>query len=219
MRRFEDKLEITLYHDVLCGWSWLAEKRLVLLCEELGPHLRIRRRPFAVRPDERIPSRWECMAEASAWRKVGKEPDGKGIVTDLWRSNDPPKSSWPPLFALQAASIVGGNQGAERLLVELRTAAFFHGVNITRDDVILEIAEKVGLPLARFSNAYQSETTRRAVRRQHEEALDRGIDSVPTVILGDEWLLAGTRSIADYRSAIRRFVQQQGLLVPERSVH
>lgn len=219
MPRSDDKLELVLYHDVLCGWSWLAEKRLLLLCEEMGPYLRIRRRPFAVRPEERIPTRWECMAEASAWRKVARERDAEKIVPDLWKSSDPPTSSMPPLFALHAAAIVGGNAGGERLLAELRSAAFLHGVNISRDDVILEIAEKVGLPLSRFSNAYFSEQTRRTVRDQHEDAIVRGIDSVPTVILGDEWMLAGARSIEDYRSAIRRFVQQQGLRMPQRSVH
>lgn len=219
MDRSPDRIELTLFHDVLCGWSWLAEKRLLLLREELGSYVRIRRKPFAVRPDDRLPSKWECMAEASAWRKVSREKDGKGIVPDLWRSNDPPTSSLPPLVALQAATIVGGAEASERLIAELRRAAFFHGINISRDDVILEIAERCGLPMHRFANAYFSKTAHRSVLDQHEDALARGIDSVPTLIIGDEWMLAGVRSIDEYRSAIRRFAQQQGLRVPERSVH
>jgi len=215
----DDTLELVLYHDVLCGWSWLAEKRLLLLREEMGPYLRIRRRPFAVRPEARIPTRWECMAEASNWRKVARERDAEPIVTDLWRSSDPPTSSMPPLWALHAAAIVGGNVGAERLLAELRRAAFLQGINVSRDDVILEIAAKIGLPMSRFANAYFSEHTRRTVRDQHEDACSRGIDSVPTVILGDEWMLAGARTVEEYRSAIRRYVQQQGLRMPQRSVH
>lgn len=219
MDRSQDRIELTLYHDVLCGWSWLAEKRLLLLREELGPHLRIRRKPFAVRPEVRHPSKWECVSEASAWRKVGREKDGKGVVPDLWKSNDPPTSSIPPLLALQAATIVGGSEGAERLLGELRSAAFHHGINIARDDVILEIAERCGLPIHRFSNAYFSESARRSVLDQHDDALNRGIDSVPTLIIGDEWLLSGVRTIDEYRSAIRKYAQQQGLRTPRRSVH
>lgn len=219
MDRSPDRIELTLYHDVLCGWSWLTEKRLLLLREEFGSHLRIRRKPFAVRPDDRLPSKWECMAEASAWRKVGQERDGKGIIPDLWKSSDPPTSSLPPLVALQAASIVGGNRAVEKLIEELRNAAFYHGINISRDDVILEIAERSGLPIPRFANAYYSEQARRSVLAQHDDALARGIDSVPTLIIGDEWLLAGARSIEEYRSAIRRYAQQQGLRLPRRSVH
>lgn len=219
MNRSNDPIELTLYHDVLCGWSYLADERLSLLCEEFEPHLRIRRRPFAVRVEDRLPSKWECMSEAAALRKVGREKDGRGIVPDLWRSSDPPRSSLPPLVALQSATFVHGQRGAMRLLRELRRAALFHGINVTRDDVILEVAERCDLDMHRFANAYFSDHTRRVVLDQHDEALDRGIDSVPTLIVGNDWMLAGARSIDEYRTAIRRFIQQQGLWMPQRSVH
>jgi hypothetical protein len=38
------------------------------------------------------------------------------------------------------------------------------------------------------------------------------------VIEGD-WMITGARSIDEYRSTIRRYVQQQGLWMPERIVH
>lgn len=212
-------LELTVYHDVLCAWSWIADQRLRLLREEFDPPLRIRYVPFCVRPEDRVPTEWERMAEASSWRKVAREREGKGIVADLWRSQDPPRSSMPPLIALEAASVVAGHAGADRLLLQMRTAAFFHGINITREDVLLELAEKAGLDVHRFSNAFGSDLTRKIVEDQQEEATNRGIDSVPSVVIEGDWLIAGTRSIEEYRSTIRRYVQQQGLWIPERIVH
>jgi len=219
MHRSIEPIELTLYHDVLCGWSFLADERLSLLCEEFEPLLRLRLRPFAVRVEPRIPTRWECASEASALRKVGREPEGRGIVPDLWRSVDPPRSSLPPLVALQAATIVGGQRGMRRMLSELRRAALFRGINVSREDVILEVAESCGLDMHRFGNAFFSDHTRRVVLDQYEEALARGIDSVPTLIVGDEWMLSGARSVAEYRATIRRFIRQQGLRMPERIVH
>lgn len=212
-------LELTLHHDVLCGWSWLADKRLRLLCEEFHPALKIRYSPFPVRLEDRLPTEWERMAEASAWRKVRREKDGKGIVTDLWRSDDPPRSSLPPLVALEAARIVGGEKARDRLLASMRQAAFRHGINVTRDDVILELAEKEGLEVSRFANAFFNEQTQRHVIDRHDEAAHRGIDSVPTVILEGDWMITGVRSIDEYRNTIRRYIQQQGLALPERIVH
>lgn len=219
MHPFANPFEVVLIHDVLCGWSWLADQRLRLLQEEMGSVFRLEYRPFAAKFDSRVPSRMERLAEASNWRKVGREPDGKGIVPDLWRSNDPPLTSLPPLVALEAARIVGGVAGRDRLLVAMRQAAFFHGINISRDDVILELAEKVGLHPERFANAYGSSTTQGIVVNLHEEAVNRGIDAVPAVILDDDWLIAGTRSIEEYRSTIQRFVEQRGLWIPTRVLH
>lgn len=219
MHRSIDPIELTLYHDVLCGWSFLAHERLSQLCEEFEPLVRLRLRPFAVRVEPRIPSRWECASEASALRKVARETEGRGIIPDLWRSTDPPRTSLPPLLALHAATIVAGQKGMRRLLAELRRAALFHGINISREDVILEVAGSCGLDMHRFANAFFSDHTRRAVLDQHEEALARGIDSVPTLIVGDEWMLSGARSLGEYRSTIRRFIRQQGLRMPERIVH
>lgn len=212
-------LELTLHHDVLCGWSWLADQRLRLLAEEFQPALKIHYSPFPVRLEDRVPTEWERMAEASAWRKVRREKDGKGIITDLWRSDDPPRSSLPPLVALEAAHIVGGVRGRDALLTSLRQAAFLHGINITRDDVILELAGKAGLEVHRFANAYSSEQTRKIVLDLHDEAARHGVDSVPTVVIEGDWMITGVRSIDEYRSTIRRYVQQQGLWIPERIVH
>lgn len=212
-------IELVLYHDVLCGWSWLADQRLRLLQEELGPVFHLEYRPFAAKFDDRLPTRTERMSEASNWRKVAREPEGKGIVPDLWRSTDPPRSSLPPLIALEAARVVGGRSGKERLLLAMRRAAFYHGINIARDDVILELAENVGLHPGRFANAFASQTTRNLVIDLHDEAVDKGIDAVPAVVLDEDWLVSGARSIDEYRSTLQRYVQQRGIWIPTRVVH
>ncbi|AKU92829.1 DsbA family oxidoreductase [Vulgatibacter incomptus] len=219
MSKLLEPIELVLHHDVLCGWSLIADARLRHLKEEMGDALRIELRPFPIRLDERVPSRREIQAETSALRKVAKEKEGKGIVADLWRSNDPPRSSLPPLVALEAARIIGGEAAQERLLRALRRAAFHHGVNVTRDDVLLELAERCGIETARFATALRAQGTRRLVTDAQDEALFHGIDSVPSLVIGGEWLVAGVRSVDEYRDTIRRFGEQNGLFVPERMVH
>jgi len=215
----DSTIELVLHHDVLCPWSALADVRLRLLVEEFDGVLRLERSPFATRVEDRLPSVREAASQMRAIRKVAREPEGQGFKVDLWRSGDPPRSSLPPLVALEAAKILGGDAAQERMLAAMRRAAFRHGLNVAREDVLIELAERCGLETSRFATALSAQGTRRLVTSQHERAEFRGVISVPSVVIGGEWIVSGARSIDDYRGAIRRFGEQHALSVPDRVVH
>jgi predicted DsbA family dithiol-disulfide isomerase len=214
-----ETIELVLHHDVLCGWSWLADKRLRALADEFHGMVKIDYRPYPLRIDEMVPTDREREAEIKALRKVGREKDGKGIVPDLWRSADPPRSSVPPLLAMEAARIIGGVSGRDRLLGAMRRAALQLGLNVSRDDVLVELAEQCGLDVGRFTTALNNSGTKRLVMGPWEEANQRGIEATPAVLVGGEWLLSGTRTIAEYRETIERFIEKRCLYVPSRVVH
>jgi predicted DsbA family dithiol-disulfide isomerase len=57
------------------------------------------------------------------------------------------------------------------------------------------------------------------VRETFEDALDRGIDVAPALVIGDEWLVAGPRTADEYRAVLRRYAAAR-LGVPQpRTVH
>ncbi len=214
-----ETIEIILHHDVLCGWSWLADKRLRALSDELGGLLRIDYRAYPLRMEEMVPTDKEREAEIKALRKVGREKDGKGITAELWRSADPPRTSLPPLVAMEAARIVGGIGGRDRMLAAMRQAALVRGLNVSRDDILIELAERCGLDVGRFGTALRNSGTKRLVTDPWEEACRHGIEATPAVLVGGEWLLTGTRTVEDYRETIERFVEKRCLYVPSRVVH
>ncbi len=219
MRDLLEPIELILHHDVLCGWSAVADDRLRSLREELGGAIRLERRPFMGFPDDRLPTKRERLARASALRRVAKEREAAGFVPDLWRSDDPPRSSLAPLVALEAAKIIGGEAAHDRLLAALRRAAFHHGINVSREDILIELGERCGLETTRFAAALGAQGLRRLVSDQHEASTFRGIDTSPSLVIGGEWLVSGVRSIDEYRDTIQHFSEQNGIVVPERVVH
>jgi len=214
-----ETIDIVIHHDVLCGWSWIADLRLRALAEELGGALRIEYRPFPLRVEEMVPTAREIEAEAEALLSVAREPEALGIVPDLWRSADPPRTSLPPLLAMEAARIVGGVAARDRMLAAMRGAALVSGVNVARDDVLVELAERCGLDVGRFVTALHNGGTRRLVLDPWEEANERGIEATPAVLIGGEWLLTGARTIEEYRDTIERYAEKRCLYVPSRVVH
>jgi predicted DsbA family dithiol-disulfide isomerase len=45
------------------------------------------------------------------------------------------------------------------------------------------------------------------VRARYEEAVDRGVEVAPALVVGEEWLVAGPRSVDEYREILERYAQ------------
>jgi predicted DsbA family dithiol-disulfide isomerase len=204
-----DGIAIVLHEDLLNPWCWIAERRVRTALDDLdglfGP---LKYAPFPLRFEPRLPSSNERKALAREIRKAAAQTEGKGFTPDLWLSPDPPTSSFPSLLALAAARL----QGAAResaLREALREAALRRGLNVARPDVVIELAARNGLDLARFTAALSAPATERTVREAYEQALDRGIDDVPSLVIGDEWLVTGLRKVDEYRTILKRYLASQ----------
>jgi predicted DsbA family dithiol-disulfide isomerase len=197
----------------------VAERRIVAAIEAIGqPYARLRREPFPLRVEPAAMSKGERRALVATARRAAKEPEARGTTPDLWASDDPPLSSIPVLCALFAARLQGDAREAA-LLDALREAALVRGVNVTRTDVLLELAERAGVDLARFCTALSAPATERRVRELFEEQVASGIGGAPALIIGDEWLVAGARRADEYRNILRRYASERLGLAPLHTLH
>jgi predicted DsbA family dithiol-disulfide isomerase len=211
-------IEVTLFHDVLCAWSYLAFARLSRLRDELGGAVRLSCRGFPLRPEEQALEKKERQAMARTVRKIAKEPEGQGAVADLWTGSDPPASSLPPLLALEAARLQG-EEAHEELHQVLRRAAFLRGVNVTRRDVLLELAGRTGLDEERFLHDLDGERPFTLLQEGVLEAEAVGIRGVPAVLIGGEWLMQGCREVGEYGGVIEKYLSERTAVGAMRVVH
>ncbi len=201
MANLPKPLSVTLYQDVLCAWCYLAEARLHPLREEFRDLLRWKVRPFPLRlQDARLTDK-----ERDAWaRELGKarlEPDGARLRAEIWTLGDPPHSSVPALAALEAARLQGPGLRSG-LARAMQRAALEQSVNISRTDVVFELAGRCGLNMNRFAAAFNSPETRRLILEEHRLASSRGVRGVPTLVIERKWMISGLRSVEEYREHI-----------------
>jgi len=194
-------MQVVVYQDVLCAWCFIAEQRLHAVQRELGDLLRWKSRPFPLRLHEALPSAKELAGWVKDLAEAQKEPEGSALREDLWTSGDPPRSSLPALAALEAARLQGAS-ARHALARALQRAALEQGVNVTRPDVVFELAATVGLEMNRFSAAFQSPETHQLILQEHRMAKERGVRGVPTVVIGGRWMVCGLRAAAEYRDHI-----------------
>lgn len=196
-------LQITVYQDVVCAWCYLAESRLDALRQEFGDTVRWRVRPYPLRIQDTPPSERELRGLAEEVERAQREPDplARNLTTDLWLGGDAPRSSVPALAALEAARLQGP-QARAFLSRAMQRVALEQGINVTRTDVIFELAARVGLAMNDFTAAFHSEETRKLILNEHKLAASRGVKGVPTLVIGGRWMVCGLRDVSEYREHI-----------------
>ena len=218
MSRSHKQIQVLMYQDVLCPWSWLAELRLSQLQRELSEVLRFVPRPYPLRPMESLPSEDEISRAVKDLTSAAREREALPLRPDLWTSGDPPRSSMEPLAALESARLQGEPARLE-LQSRLRHAAMEQGLNVTRPDIVLELAERAGLDLPRFAAAFAAPASAQRVRDVLDLALDTGVREIPALVIGDEWLVAGARSTEEYAAVLRRYLAARLGVAAEQTVH
>jgi predicted DsbA family dithiol-disulfide isomerase len=212
-------VSLVLYEDPLWPWCLVAEQRIRAALEELedgfGP---LRLEPFPLRAEPRAPTRAERRAMARAARSAAREPEARLTTPDLWLSQDPPLTTVPTLTALAAARMQGtALEGALRKAIH--EAGLVRGINVTRKDVLYELAEASGLDLARFAGAFGAPATERHVLDVFEDAVNKGVEGAPALVIGDEWLVLGPRSAGEYADVLRRYATARLGFSQRRTVH
>ena len=203
MKPLPKPLQITVYQDVLCAWCYLADVRLESLKQEFGDLIRWRVRPYPLRLNDKRPTDKELRGLTEEVRRAQQEPEplARLLSTELWQGGDAPRSSIPALAALEAARLQSPT-ARSHLARAMQRAALEQGVNVTRTDVIFELASRVGLNMGPFSAAFHSEDTRKLILDEHQLAASRGVRGVPTLDIGGRWMVCGLREVAEYREHI-----------------
>jgi predicted DsbA family dithiol-disulfide isomerase len=219
-RRDESRVSLVLHFDLLDPWCWIAERRIVAAAESFeGRFEAVELAPFPRRWDPRVPATSERRARARAIERALREQDAPVLSAALWASESPPTTGAPPLVALAAARLQGAAQeGALR--DALREAAFVRGLDVSRQDVLVEVASRTAaLDLSRVLSALQAPAIERQVRAQVAQAVDRGIATAPSLVIGEDWLVAGPRPAAEYHEILTNYLVMRAGVPAERTLH
>jgi len=206
-------LQVVVYQDVLCAWCYITDQRLDALRSEFGDALVWKSRPYALRVDDRVPGQEDRKAFLKELTRARKEPEGKNLSTELWKSADAPRSSVPPLIALEAARMQDP-LAARALARSLAKTGLELGLNVSRTDVLFEVAQRLGLHMGRFAAAFESPDLRRLVLDEHKAACERGVRGVPTLVIGERWMISGLREQSEYRAHILECLRKRQQRLP-----
>ena len=212
------RLHIDFVSDVVCPWCAVGLLSLEQAIARLGDEVDvdIAFHPFELNPG--LGADGEDIGEHLA-RKYGSTPE------QLERNREVIRARGAELgFAFNARDRIWNTFDAHRLLhwAGLQDAAsertlkhallrayFTDGENVSSHDALTRIATQAGFDADRVAAVLASDDHADAVREREALHAQRGIHSVPAVIINDRYLISGGQPVEVFEGALRSVLAER----------
>ncbi len=189
-------LQIDVISDLVCPWCYIAKRQLRGALSKLqGPSV-VRWHPMQLYPeipvegvatDVFLEQRFGDLAGVRAvlenLQKTGHE---LGIRFDFDRIARIPNT----LDAHRLINSIGSEQ-QDRLVELLFSAVFEQGLDISDREILIMLAESVGMSPARTAGALDDEATRAAVLTDQARLRESGLSAIPGLLLNRRVAVSG----------------------------
>jgi predicted DsbA family dithiol-disulfide isomerase len=211
------RLKIDFVSDIACPWCIIGLKSLEDALGRLGSDVRpvLHFQPFELNPKmpaegqdvlEHLTEKYGATREQmqhnqETIRERGEEVDFKfdmGRRSRVYNTFDAHR-------LLHWAELEGKQPGLKHALF---AAYFTDGRNVSDHEVLVDVAQRVGLDAARAHEILASDEYADEVRQHERFYLDQGIHSVPAVIVNDQYLIQGGQPAAVFEQALRQILAE-----------
>lgn len=202
-----NKLKIDIVSDVSCPWCIIGYQSLTAALGQLAPQIsaEIAWHPFEL--NSAMPAEGEDLGE-HLHKKYGSSKteveQTRAMITGRGAELGFP-------FNFRADGRIYNTFNAHRLLfwarqfgkqTELKLALFglyfTEGGDPSKDEQLLKVIEKVGLPLEEARQLLQSDRLTQEVRAEQAKYMGMGITSVPTFIVNDKFKITGGQPVEKF---------------------
>jgi predicted DsbA family dithiol-disulfide isomerase len=195
-----ERVRLDVFSDYLCPWCYNAAVRLRDIEQAYGDQVRVHWRAFPLIPDRQPGRRATTKTREGRQRAGAEEPRALFVTPEL----DLPlaASSVPALTGAKSAERQGETV-FQRFHQALFVAHFRDNLDISRYEVLCDLARACGLDLERFRNDYASRDVYEAVLHDCAEGTAWfGVSALPTVIFNEKLSLVGAVPVERYRAMI-----------------
>jgi predicted DsbA family dithiol-disulfide isomerase len=206
-------IRIDFVSDVSCPWCAIGlsslEQAITRLGDEVAVDLHFQ--PFELNPQ--MPREGEDTIEHLV-KKYGSTPE------QLARNREAIRARGAELgFVFNQRTRIYNTFDAHRLLHWAATqgreqeralkhallrAYFTDDANVSSADVLTQAVEAAGLDVARAQQILESDEYASDVREQERFYIERGINSVPAIIINDRHLISGGQPVELFEAALRK---------------
>lgn len=194
-------------YDPMCSWCWGYKPVWQQICQILEGKIDVQYVVGGLAPDSDQPMPKEMQQQiASYWKRI-EDFLGTQFNYDFWNKNTPRRSTYPACRAVLAAR----KQSAEKqMLTAIQTAYYLEARNPSDSDVLIDLADSIGLDLERFESDFGSVTLNEEFMRELDFARSIGGNSFPSLFVQTAEGLVELQ--VDYQSAQTTISQIEQLI-------
>lgn len=170
-------------HDPMCSWCWAFASGWRRIQAELPDNVGVQVLLGGLAPDSDVPMPQDMQQFLSeTWRLIEQSVPGTRFNHDFWRDCQPRRSTWPACRAVLTAEILRDGAGTE-MSTAIQHAYYLEAKNPADTEVLVSLAESIGLDSSAFAALINSEENRERHTRQMAHAQELGVNSYPTLLL------------------------------------
>lgn len=209
------RLKIDFVSDIACPWCIIGLKSLEDALGRLDPEVRpaLHFQPFELNPKmpaegqdvlEHLTEKYGATREQMQHNQETIRARGEevGFKFDMGRRSRV-YNTFDAHRLLHWAELEGKQPALKHALF---AAYFTDGRNVSDHEVLVDVAQSVGLDAARAREILASDLYADQVRQHERFYLDQGIHSVPAVIVNDQYLIQGGQPAAVFEQALRQIL-------------
>lgn len=218
-------ITIDVWSDVMCPWCAIGYGQLSKALAELDGEIEaeVRWRPFELNPDMPETGEEQGAHLARKYRRSPEETeavrgqmkaiaDSAGVSLAYEGAGDAPPAMMWNTFAAHCLLVWALEAYGPAKQTELKLALFRAHFNQRRRigarDVLLDVAEEVGLDRAGALAALSDPAIGARVRAEEKQAWDMNITGVPAMVVQGKFLIPGAQAPETYVTALRRVVER-----------
>lgn len=202
-------MKIEFYHDAVCGWCYIESPRLRKVALEFN--IEVVHRAFVLqRNEDEMIARFGSMELAKKeilkhWESCLPYTDDPTTVNvEGMRATDfKYPSGYLAAKAAIAAGIMAGQKGHWDFFDGIQKSHMYLNKNISDRNVLLEVAKNMGFEIKRFEILMDSEEVSNRVELDNKMARNKGIVSIPTIVIDGKKIISSVLTEQDTREIIQ----------------
>lgn len=167
----------------MCSWCWGYQPAWQRLKSELPDEVELVYVLGGLAPDtdQAMPAEMQQRLQRT-WQAI-EQKLGANFNHDFWQLCHPRRSTYPACRAVIAAK----EQGKEFAMIEAIQVAYYQrAMNPSDDEVLVQLAEELGLDRERFTADLNSTQTEQGLQEQIAQARSWPISGFPSLVLQKE---------------------------------
>ena len=209
-------MKIDFVSDIACPWCAVGLNALEIALKRIGDDIPVtlHMQPFELNPDmaaegvdatEYLATKYGLSAAQLAANRANIRARGAAVGFSFGERS----RVWNTFDAHRLLHWAGLKDIAKQRALKHALLRCYHGEggNPSSKDVLLELAQEVGLDVATARRILESDTYARDVREAEQFWIGNGINAVPAVIINDQQLISGGQPPEVFEQALRQIAK------------
>lgn len=212
----QEPIQIDIISDVMCPWCIVGFRQLEQALAATGSGAYIRWHPFELNPAmppegqnlrEHIAEKYGASPEQSAQNRAHLEEIGRDLGIPFSFSDD---SRIVNTFAAHQLLDWAQEHGKQHpLKMALFDAHFRDGRDVSLPEVLVDVAQTVGLDKAEAERVLATASHANDTRARQQFWTERGISGVPAMVFEGKYLLTGAQGAQTYAQMLQKVLQER----------